>query len=394
MPHGLIQSLGLQPVRDWFTPRFPKRVVIVHLYDSDMAEPSPPPAYPDGYQRHAFDIESAIRNRSSSFDLWVVVAYNALEKFNPSTAERELYQGALRGVYAAFEADHGNVTKSFFCREFRCATAITSRSMGKEPTVELHVVFNILETTFTEKAAVQLDQLLYECKHLMFKANELLVGSNLIRCLDEIYWIVTDVGAGLDRMVAVKSDVHTQDGGSLTGTPPTEDLIKDWTSMFERTKEFYERSVKRASELYYFFGMLWGFLGIAVAGVGLGFIASHQTIRNFHLDYGLGAFVAGAVGAMVSVMWRMSHDNLSLNYEAGRRNLMLLGAFRPVIGMVFGLFSYVVFASGLFHVEAAGNGTQQFFFYCALAFIAGFSERYAQDMLNQAEGAARTAAGS
>jgi hypothetical protein len=57
----------------------------------------------------------------------------------------------------------------------------------------------------------------------------------------------------------------------------------------------------------------------------------------------------------------------------------MLGAFRPVIGMALGAVMWVLTGSGVLVVPA--DPIQLRFFRVLAAFLAGFSERWAQDML-------------
>ena len=72
-----------------------------------------------------------------------------------------------------------------------------------------------------------------------------------------------------------------------------------------------------------------------------------------------------------------------VDYEAGRGVTFALGALRPALGAVFGIAFYAAVVSGLldlFNVPAAGD-TKQFYFFLVIAFLAGFSERWARDVL-------------
>ena len=58
----------------------------------------------------------------------------------------------------------------------------------------------------------------------------------------------------------------------------------------------------------------------------------------------------------------------------------MLGAFRPVIGMVMGAAMWVLTASGVLTILPS-DPSKLTFFRILTAFLAGFSERWAQDML-------------
>jgi hypothetical protein len=86
---------------------------------------------------------------------------------------------------------------------------------------------------------------------------------------------------------------------------------------------------------------------------------------------------------MVSVMSRMSTGRVRLDWEFGKDTLRTLGALRPFVGAVFGLITFLALKSGVVNLTA-GDGTS--YYYIVFAFVAGFSERFAQDMLLGAAG--------
>jgi hypothetical protein len=102
--------------------------------------------------------------------------------------------------------------------------------------------------------------------------------------------------------------------------------------------------------------------------------------------------LAGGAGAVVSVMMRMTRDQLTLNYESGLPTIRLLGVIRPLLGALFGGAIYLLLAGGLISISGAPkNPTDLIYFYTGIAFIAGFSERWAQDVVTGKGGVAGSA---
>ena len=98
----------------------------------------------------------------------------------------------------------------------------------------------------------------------------------------------------------------------------------------------------------------------------------------------IGCLVAGAVGALVSVIARVNSGSFDLDADVSRGYTIFLGALRPVIGSIFGLLTYFAVTSGfveIFKVPGDNEATKRFYFLCVIAFAAGFSERWAQDTL-------------
>lgn len=95
-----------------------------------------------------------------------------------------------------------------------------------------------------------------------------------------------------------------------------------------------------------------------------------------------GSLTAGTLGALVSVMARIGSGQFRLDYDVGRRYPIFLGSLRPAIGAVFGLALYFAVTSGLLDVfKLPQRDNQRFYFLLVIAFLAGFSERWARDTL-------------
>ena len=97
---------------------------------------------------------------------------------------------------------------------------------------------------------------------------------------------------------------------------------------------------------------------------------------------------AGAVGALVSVLSRMSggsDDRFSIDFEVGRPLLRRLGLYKPLVGSVFGVATYFLLAGGLLPTAAPTANGNRLYFYAIIAFLAGFSERFTGVIFGKAE---------
>ena len=95
------------------------------------------------------------------------------------------------------------------------------------------------------------------------------------------------------------------------------------------------------------------------------------------------ALVAGALGAVVSVIQRINSGVFELEYDVGGPYTFFLGGLRPVLGGVFAMAITFAVSGGLVHlpVDPQAHTDTRRFALLVLAFLAGFSERWAQDTL-------------
>ena len=95
------------------------------------------------------------------------------------------------------------------------------------------------------------------------------------------------------------------------------------------------------------------------------------------------ALIAGAVGAVVSVVQRINAGQFDLEYDVGRPYAFFLGGLRPLIGGAFALVIAFAFKSGVLHLPLSKDRTtsEEQFALIVLGFISGFSERFAKDTL-------------
>jgi hypothetical protein len=340
------------------------------------------------------DIDSAIEAKSASFDLWAIVFYLAQRSVNSDESDRARYVAVLPQVFQAFEHSHGRVVKQYICTNFKSAVALSIRRWRK---AELNMVFNILETALDDEESQELAATLYTCRDMTLKVNEYLSGKALRVCLDQIYWVTSEIYARLDEKLV---DTHR---GALARKYPYmswafdwveegvsdseqyQSLIVLWKEQLSAAEAFFQRAVNRSAIMNYLFGMLCGLLIIAGIGASGWGLLHHTQTSVVNLGYGLAAFLSGSVGAVVSVMMRIASDKLLPNYETGRIYLRFQGAVRPALGSLFGVLTYFAITSTLLHVAPPNSGATQLAFYIALSFAAGFNERFAQDILKQVE---------
>jgi hypothetical protein len=153
--------------------------------------------------------------------------------------------------------------------------------------------------------------------------------------------------------------------------------------------DYYDRAGENSARIVYFRGMIWGAASLAAllgivfsSGWALGWLdPSEERTQTLFMTLAL-----GAAGAILSVMTRMARkDGFELDFEVGRKLVRFLGGLRPWIGAMFALALYLALKSSV--LELFQNAPKTVYFYATIAFLAGFSERWAKVLLDGATAA-------
>jgi hypothetical protein len=178
---------------------------------------------------------------------------------------------------------------------------------------------------------------------------------------------------------------------STAGIP---EAISNANKELEATRVELERLALRDTQWLYLLGMVPGIMAlIALTSLPMRLSMLGMTLRTQGIETEplLISLVAGGIGAIVSVMNRCANGKLSLDYQAGWLLSIISGLFRPILGGIFGLVVYALFNAGIIQLgvpnieEGAASASAEqtrVFFFVIVAFLAGFSERYATDMLS------------
>ena len=214
------------------------------------------------------------------------------------------------------------------------------------------------------------------------------------KTLAEAIGLLTDVA--LTDILWVKTpqviDAIDLSVDALFANPPKTELaqgIHDHlkTRLYPSTRQTLWRSFKRsmmsspAAVVVLGLGVLFCLLIIAFWRVGSGFRVAEITsaLGAEPAVLVLIAFV-GALGSIVSIMTRVRSFAFSGSRDAWP--FFFFGLFKPVVGAVFALFVFSALQAALipgFEIPTEPNGI---WFIVAVAFLAGFSERFAGDVVD------------
>lgn len=332
-------------------------------------------------------LEQALRDDEVTFNdvarAWFALCDNELPE-----ASRERCEQLYPALLSAFAEPRGGVVTAYFCRHVRVAAALTdvhrAAELGESLPQQAHKDARRdrmaasssaihIECALGDPADEHARAILFRCLDLHYRAIEFLTPKPRKICMRMIMGVVTALLGILDerrcsgRAVCLEAhEVECLDG------------------VIEQARGYYDRSAQRQAQVEYFLGMAAGLLALVAVLTAL------AKAPGVHVDTVALLYtpLAAGLGAFVSVLARMTRGQLILAYESGRTVTRLLGFIRPLLGAIFGAAVYVLIKGGLVTFDPPAQKSE-LLFYVGIAFIAGFSERFAQDMVARAPGAAR-----
>jgi hypothetical protein len=278
-------------------------------------------------------------------------------------------------VLREFEAVEGKILDSYWCVRRPSAVAVTEKRQTRKDRVfgEQEIRLHRLSNWLMPRSAQKLDQLLHECDEFSIKSEEILRGAPKRIALRSIYEVQSSVLAFLERTAGRPSAAEV------------DEFVSSTRKGMHAAHECYANAADKVARMVYVSGLCAGVAGVlplaVLAGVGLWIfgvlnLASHGTQAFF------ACLTAGALGAFVSVLSRMSSPaKFDIDPQVGRRAIFYLGAYRPLVGAIFGLAIYFLLKSSLLEVQPK----KEFATFVVGAFLGGFSERFLKVMLSSAE---------
>jgi hypothetical protein len=270
-----------------------------------------------------------------------------------------------------FEHEHGEIVSAYWCADVESAVALTA---GRPQTGWLRRLLSVSPkfhrvSDWATRDEPEIARALHQCDELAIRACEVLRGRSRRIVIQLVMTSACHLLALVDAQTRHRDP---QDHRTAVAVELHElaDLRHD-----------YRQAANGDAQLVYFGGMVVGIAGLALlyllAG---GILHAEEQVEDATI---IGCLVAGAVGAVVSVIARVNSGSFALDSDVARGYTLFLGGLRPVIGSVFGLLSYFALTSGFVEIFRlpAGDDIKRFYFLCVIAFAAGFSERWAQDTL-------------
>jgi len=285
------------------------------------------------------------------FDWWRAYRKDALDA---STA------AAYRDTLAEFERRHGEIVSAYWCSHVESAVALTHKKRllpWARPISTFH-----RESDWATQNSPDIARELHRCDELAVRAKTVLTG---VRQLISMQLVMASA-AHLLSLVDARA-THDDEAKNVAALEQERDALT-------RAETYYRDAANGQAQVVYFVGM-------AAVAAALGVCAAVWLAIDWAAP--VAALMAGALGAVVSVIQRINAGKFTLDYDVGRPYAMFLGGLRPLIGGAVALVISFAFNGGLLHlpIAAGESDAHRRLALLVVSFLAGFSERWAQDTL-------------
>jgi len=294
----------------------------------------------------------------------------------------EKVERRYRQALERFQENEGELMQAYWARKRASAVALTERRKrrrnwlvrlmtNQDSIIRLHRVTDWLARE--SKVA----DLLHHCDTLAIKVSEVLQGTTERIAMQWIYSVQSHLLGFIER----RGDKADAKEINAVCASQAKELIQ--------IERYYARAGEKEARIVYFWGMV---IGVLVSGAlaillallvwATGWFSGTHThdVETFFV-----CFAAGGLGAVVSVLMRMSSNRFAVDFEVGRATVRVLGSFRPFIGAVFGIALYFLVLSKLLRMELPSSEGEAFFFLGTLAFLSGFNERWTNVLFGKVE---------
>jgi hypothetical protein len=260
----------------------------------------------------------------------------------------------------AFERRHGEIVAAYWCSHVESAVALTEKRRARGwlgPTWGFH-----RETDWATRSSPEVAAELHRCDELAVRANAVLTGVRQRICMRL-------VAAAAAHLLSVVDEPEATADPALAAT-----ALQHERAAIDEAEKYYRGAANGQAQMVYFGGL-------AAASVAISLIATIWLSISWSTP--VAVLVAGSIGAVVSVIQRINSGRFTLEYDVGGPYAFFLGALRPLIGGTFAVVIAFAFTGGLLHlpVAAGESGGNRHLALFVLGFLAGFSERWAQDTL-------------
>jgi hypothetical protein len=268
-------------------------------------------------------------------------------------------EAAYRATLAGFEEREGAIASAFWATNLDAAVALTTSVVRGR--FRNRASFRLQrETDWATRDQPRAGELLHRCDVLGIRADAILDGTRAAIAFNWLHSIQAHVLAALDNLAAPAASLE---GAEL------DTVIDDSERELARVDSYVGRAAEATARRLYSSAAAVGLLAVFwLAVIGWAIARSEGVGRTTTQNIAVAA-VAGALGAVVSVLIQAAQKTLQIDYEVGRQAVWSLGRIRPFVGAIFGVAVYLLLAR-------AGGWVRNVYTLSTLGFVAGFAERW------------------
>jgi len=326
------------------------------------------------------EIEIAIDRRDVTFPMVMKLLYRNMRPEPTELHERlsDLYFRAL----PIFIANCGGIAESFYADEFVAGVLLTQQD---------ELLSNIWwdEFNFDTIPARSLES---DFNDLRLRAKLYLSEDHRRMCTARLFRLYKTLITSLHLEYLRWRDAPRVDGKPARSSEYLADIGQLRLELDDVVETYKINALERGRVIY-----------VAAAAIGAAAIvgsAGMAVALSGFANTGIwpGVIAGGALGALLSVLERLTRGALGVQFESGFLALAVSGFSRPLVGSLSGLaLAMLVKGSVVLPLVKASSASDESFFFAAVAFLAGFIERLLKDVLGNpaaavepdAEGAAK-----
>jgi gluconate kinase len=312
---------------------------------------------------------------AASFSDLVRAHYEREKERSKGRVHQNGADGAFVEKLQRFEREEGRLAAVYWSTRNASAVALTvgTERHKRNPIADTDAEVRLHRVTdWVAKGAEPIAELLHECDVLAIRVREVLRGTSERIAMQWLYSIQEHALGFLERRD--RRDIAKEQA-----------FVRDQRRELARIEKYYLRTGAKAGRIVYVSGMVAAASFIVAVCAGLAIGLSFTSLWGGNVEALLLCTGAGSVGALVSVLSRMTlgDDKFSIDFEVGRPLLRRLGLYKPFVGSVFSVATYFLLAGGLLPTQTASGDPM--FFYGIVGFLAGFSERFTGVIFGNAE---------
>ena len=316
----------------------------------------------------------------------LVRAHWAWEQVYASGKRDKEIEREFRRRWRQFEGRYGRIVDAYWSVRDASAVALTVDRKPKRFQSDGELVPRFHRATdWATRDEPVIAEALDDCETLAVKSEEILRGASELIALRRLYAVASHLLGFVDRewgrppsaegRPPKKVEAHQREGRAFVNRQRKE---------LNRIDRFYHRAGNRQARIVFFLGMTIGLVALLVllsltAPVIWGVDRLDGDTDWRPLQLFIVSVVAGALGAILSVLSRMASltgtGKFELDHEVGRKNVRWLGIYRPLLGAIFGVSTFLLLASGILQTTTPGPG-KDYAYYGTLALLSGFFERF------------------